>query len=85
MRTPGRVLTGASAEPTMARFLALTGWRSGEAQALRWSELDLSRRTATLADSKTGRSIRPLSHEGTHTRARSGQNENVPYVPYPPL
>jgi integrase len=46
----------------MARFLALTGWRSGEAQALRWSELDLARRTATLADSKTGRSVRPLSH-----------------------
>jgi integrase len=46
----------------MARFLALGGWRSGEAQALRWSELDLARRTATLADSKTGRSVRPLSH-----------------------
>jgi integrase len=45
-----------------ARFLALTGWRSGEALALRWSELDLTRRTATLTDTKTGRSVRPLSH-----------------------
>jgi integrase len=45
-----------------ARFLALTGWRSGEALALRWTEVDLARRTATLADSKTGRSTRPLSH-----------------------
>jgi integrase len=45
-----------------ARFLALTGWRSGEALGLRWSEVDFSRRTATLADTKTGRSIRPLSH-----------------------
>jgi integrase len=45
-----------------ARFLALTGWRSGEALALQWSEIDLARRTATLADSKTGRSVRPLSH-----------------------
>ena len=45
-----------------ARFLALTGWRSGEALALRWDEVDLMRRTATLADTKTGRSIRPLSH-----------------------
>jgi len=44
------------------RFLALTGWRSGEALALRWTEVDLARRTATLADSKTGRSMRPLSH-----------------------
>ncbi len=46
----------------MTRFLALTGWRSGEAQALRWSELDLVRRTARLADTKTGLSVRPLSH-----------------------
>ncbi len=45
-----------------ARFLACTGWRSGEAAGLRWSEVDLARRTATLADTKTGRSIRPLSH-----------------------
>jgi integrase len=45
-----------------AQFLALTGWRSGEALWLRWSEVDLTRRTATLADTKTGRSIRPLSH-----------------------
>jgi integrase len=46
-----------------ARFLALTGWRSGEALALRWSELDLGRRTARLAETKTGLSIRPLSHK----------------------
>lgn len=45
-----------------ARFLALTGWRSGEALGLRWDEIDLARRTATLADTKTGKSIRPLSH-----------------------
>ena len=45
-----------------ARFLAFTGWRKSEALGLRWTEIDLARRTATLADSKTGRSIRPLSH-----------------------
>jgi integrase len=44
-----------------ARFLALTGWRSGEALGLRWDEIDLARRTATLGDTKTGRSVRPLS------------------------
>ncbi|MFZ2110033.1 MAG: tyrosine-type recombinase/integrase [Roseiarcus sp.] len=43
------------------RFLALTGWRSGEALGLRWAEIDLARRTATLSDTKTGKSIRPLS------------------------
>ena len=37
-----------------ARFLALTGWRSGEALALRRDEVDLARRTATLGDTKTG-------------------------------
>jgi integrase len=46
----------------MARFLALTGWRSGEAIALQWGEVDLVRRTALLSDSKTGKSMRPLSH-----------------------
>jgi integrase len=44
------------------RFLTLTGWRSGEALGLRWAEIDLSRRTATLGETKTGRSARPLSH-----------------------
>ena len=45
-----------------ARFLAFSGWRTGEVLGLRASEVDLARRTATLADTKTGRSIRPLSH-----------------------
>lgn len=45
-----------------ARFLALTGWRSGEALGLRWADVDFSRRTATLGDTKTGRSMRPLSN-----------------------
>ena len=45
----------------VTRFLALTGWRSGEALGLRWAELDLDRRTARLADTKTGQSVRPLS------------------------
>jgi integrase len=41
--------------------LALSGWRSGEALRLRKDELDLDRRTAVLGDTKSGRSIRPLS------------------------
>jgi integrase len=43
-----------------ARFLALTGWRSGEALNLRWPEVDLVARTAVLPGTKTGRSMRPL-------------------------
>jgi len=46
----------------MTSFLLLSGWRTGEAAALRWPEIDLARRTATLIDTKTGRSIRPLSN-----------------------
>jgi integrase len=42
-------------------FLAVTGWRRSEALGLRWSEIDLVRRTAILGDTKTGRSLRPLS------------------------
>lgn len=44
------------------RFLTLTGWRRSEALKLRWADLDLARRTAVLPDTKTGRSVRPLSH-----------------------
>jgi integrase len=58
-----------------ARFLALTGWRSGEALELRWADIDLLRRTATLPNTKTGRSVRPLSREACEmlrTRSRSG-------------
>jgi integrase len=45
----------------VTHFLALTGWRSGEALGLCWDEIDLRRRTAILGETKTGRSMRPLS------------------------
>ena len=44
-----------------ARFLALTGWRRGEMLGLMWADIDIDRRTATLPDTKTGRSVRALS------------------------
>src|SRR5262249_54563218 len=47
--------------PDMARFLALTGWRSGEALTLRWDFVDLDRRTVILPTGKSGRSMRPLA------------------------
>lgn len=43
------------------RFMALSGWRRGEVLGLRWSEVDLARGTARLAETKTGPSMRPLS------------------------
>ena len=45
-----------------AHFLCVTGWRRGEMLALKWSEVDLATRTAGLEDTKTGKSMRPLSH-----------------------
>jgi len=53
-----------------ARFLALTGWRSGEVLGLRWVEVDLGRRTTRLSDTKSGRSIRPLSHAACDVLAK---------------
>jgi integrase len=43
------------------RFMLLTGWRRGEVLGLRWSEVDLTRRTVRLADTKTGPSPRPIA------------------------
>jgi integrase len=43
------------------QFLAVTGWRTGEVIGLKWTEVDLQRRTAVLGDTKTGQSMRPLS------------------------
>jgi integrase len=59
-----------------ARFIALTGWRKGEALGLRWDELDLARRTANLGDTKTGRSIRPLSQAACDLLHRQPRGPN---------
>ena len=57
--------TALNSSATMANdvflFLAVSGWRSSEARLLKHSELDLERHTATLGDTKTGMSVRPLS------------------------
>jgi integrase len=42
-------------------LLAVSGYRSGEIRCLRWSEVDFDRKIATLTDTKSGLSIRPLS------------------------
>jgi integrase len=63
------------------RFLALTGWRSGEAMGLRWSDIDLSRRTATLSDTKTGKSVRPLSNAACDTLRAMDQMGDLVFPP----
>jgi integrase len=66
-----------------ARFLAVSGWRAGEALDLRWADIDLARRTATLADTKTGRSVRPLSHAACDVLRALGRNADAALV-FPP-
>jgi integrase len=61
----------------------LTGWRSGEALGLRWADVDLTRRTATLADTKTGRSMRPLSHTACDVLRALGRSADAALV-FPP-
>jgi integrase len=63
------------------KFLALTGWRSGEALTLRWQDVDLVRRTAILPDTKTGRSMRPLAHAACGALGMCGTNGLV----FPPI
>lgn len=45
----------------IARLWALTGCRRNEVAGLKWSEVDLERGLFIFEDTKTGRSVRPLS------------------------
>ena len=60
-------------------FLAVTGFRSGEAKNLRWEECDLERNIVTLTDTKTGVSVRPLSNIAIEIIRRQKQS-GAPYV-----
>jgi site-specific recombinase XerD len=59
-------------------MLTITGWRSGEVKSLKFSELDLERKTAILGDTKTGVSVRPLSSAAIEIIKR--QEANGVYV-----
>ena len=63
-----------------ARFLALTGWRSGEALALRFKDMDLKQQTAVLTDTKTGRSVRPLGKAAT-SRLAAAKDDALVFQP----
>lgn len=68
-RTLGEALTAAESDGhnrtalTIIRVLALTGCRRGEIEKLRWEEVDEERSCFRLADTKEGRSIRPIGSE----------------------
>jgi integrase len=62
------------------RFLALTGWRRGEALSLKWSDVDLKRGAATLPHSKTGRSYRAIGAPAVALLASLPRLQGSPYV-----
>jgi integrase len=66
-------------KPTIAAtwLMVLTGWRRGEVLGLRWSEVDLPRRTARLADTKTGASLCPLSEAACAVISAQPRNGEV--------
>lgn len=56
-----------------ACFLALTGWRSGQALTLRWERVDIARRNARPPDTNAGESLRPLSAAACDVLRAQGQ------------
>jgi integrase len=74
-----KVISGAAPNvASVITMLAVTGWRSGEARFLKWDEINIERRIATLSDTKTGVSIRPLSMAAIEII--EAQPKNSPYV-----
>lgn len=62
------------------RFLLLTGWREQEALTLKWSDVDLLTGIATLGDTKTGKSVRPIGAPALALLAEQARVDDSPYV-----
>jgi len=78
-----KAISGAS-NSTMAsvvNFLVVSGWRSGEVCQLKWDELDIERHVVTLSDTKTGKSIRPLSCAAIEIIKRQERTNEYVFAP----
>ena len=64
----------------IARLWALTGCRRQEIAELKWSEVDFERGLLVLADSKTGKSIRPLGSAAATILQRIERSPNCDFV-----
>jgi integrase len=62
------------------RFLMFTGWREQEALTLKWSDVTLASGSATLMDTKSGKSVRTLSAPARELLAALPRVVNSPYV-----
>jgi integrase len=76
----GTALSGATVPNDVFLFLALSGWRAGEVTKLKYSELYLERRMASLSDTKTGLSIRPLSSAAIEIIKRQGRSSEYVFA-----
>lgn len=62
------------------RLLALTGCRENEVLSLRWDAVDLERGYLRLADTKTGRSVRPIGESAAAILEALPRVERNPFV-----
>jgi integrase len=62
------------------RLLSLTGCRSSEITALKWSELDLEQKCLRLADSKSGKSLRAIGTPATNILLSQPRHVRSPFV-----
>ena len=62
------------------RFLMVTGWRNGEALAMRWEHIDFERGEITLPSTKTGRDVRPVAGLALQAVANLPRINGNPFV-----
>jgi integrase len=62
------------------RFLLLTGWREQEALTLAWSDVNLETGIATLLDTKSGKSVRPIGAPALELLDAQPRVKDSPYV-----
>ena len=82
----GQVLGKLEAESANAkaiaimRLWALTGCRRDEIAGLKWSEIDFANACLVLANSKTGRSVRPLAYAAIAILNSQPKKDNCEFV-----
>jgi len=69
---------GSPVAVAMVHILALTGMRLGEVQNLRRNEIDRRAHALRLADTKSGASVRPLSHSALDVLDEVNKNPDCP-------